>query len=45
MENGNPERKAWADAYAKSLGMKTAGLVRMLLLKEKQQMTSRAEQS
>lgn len=33
----DPELKAWADAYAKSLGIKTAGLVRMLLLKEKQQ--------
>ncbi len=33
----DPELKAWADAYAKSLGIKTAGLIRMLLLKEKQQ--------
>ncbi len=32
----DPELKAWADAHAKSLGIKTAGLVRMLLLKEKQ---------
>ena len=27
--------KAWADEYAASIGIKTAGLVRMLLLKEK----------
>ncbi len=31
----DPELKAWADAYAKLLGIKTAGLIRMLLLKEK----------
>jgi hypothetical protein len=30
------ELKTWADDYARSLGIKTAGLVRMLLLKEKQ---------
>ena len=32
----DPELKAWADDYARSLGIKTAGLIRMLLLKEKQ---------
>lgn len=29
------ELKQWADAYAASIGIKTAGLVRMLLLREK----------
>ncbi len=36
----DPELKAWADGYAKSLGIKTAGLIRMLLLKEKQRVAS-----
>lgn len=32
----DPDLKTWADDYARSLGIKTAGLIRMLLLKEKQ---------
>ena len=31
----DPELKQWADSYAASIGIKTSGLVRMLLLKEK----------
>ncbi len=35
-----PELKQWADAYARSLGIKVSGLIRMLLSKEKQKVES-----
>ncbi len=35
-----PELKQWADAYARSLGIKISGLIRMLLSKEKQKVES-----
>jgi hypothetical protein len=35
-----PELKQWADAYARSLGIKVSGLIRMLLSKERQQVES-----
>jgi|GEM_PF-3639886 hypothetical protein len=31
----DPDLKQWADGYSASIGIKTSGLVRMLLLKEK----------
>jgi hypothetical protein len=34
------ELKQWADAYARSLGIKVSGLIRMLLSKEKQKVES-----
>jgi hypothetical protein len=35
-----PELKQWADAYARSLGIKVSGLIRMLLSKERQKVES-----
>ena len=35
-----PELKQWADAYARSLGIKVSGLIRMLLWKERQKVES-----
>lgn len=36
----DPELKQWADAYARSLGIKVSGLIRMLLSKERQKIES-----
>ena len=35
-----PELKQWADAYARSLGIKVSGLICMLLWKERQKVES-----
>jgi hypothetical protein len=35
-----PALKQWADAYARSLGIKVSGLIRMLLSKERQRVQS-----
>ena len=35
-----PALKQWADAYARSLGIKVSGLIRMLLSKERQKVES-----
>ena len=35
-----PALKHWADAYARSLGIKVSGLIRMLLSKERQKVES-----
>jgi hypothetical protein len=35
-----PELKQWADAYARSLGIKVSGLIRMLLSQERQKVES-----
>jgi hypothetical protein len=35
-----PELKQWADAYARSLGIKVSGLIRLLLSKERQKVES-----
>jgi hypothetical protein len=36
-----PELKQWADGYARSLGIKVSGLIRMLLWKERQKVESK----
>jgi antitoxin component of RelBE/YafQ-DinJ toxin-antitoxin module len=35
-----PALKQWADAYARSLGIKVSGLIRMLLSQERQKVAS-----
>jgi len=36
----DPDLKQWADEYARSLGIKVSGLIRMLLSKERQKIES-----